>query len=152
MTAEKPSTHRRLPKFIRIVRARPRLMLCGLIGLVAIALLPTEWRLVTRMLVGWDIGVGLYAVAAFHVMARADVGRIRRRAALQDEGQVALLVLVVAAALASLGAIIAQLGSGRTPAQLALATVTILLSWALIHIIFALHYAHEFYSPKDRGG
>ena len=25
------------------------------------------------------------------------------------------------------------------------------LSWLYVHVIFALHYAHEFYSPKDKG-
>jgi uncharacterized membrane protein len=43
---------------------------------------------------------------------------------------------------------VAELGvkdTGRGPAHLALAVVTITLSWAFIHTIFALHYAHEFY-------
>src|SRR5262249_35749031 len=30
--------------------------------------------------------------------------------------------------------------------------VTILLSWTFVHVIFALHYAHEFYAAKPRGG
>ena len=63
-------------------------------------------------------------------------------------------MLTVAAALASLAAIVAELGrSGgrhRQPAHLVLATVTIVLSWAFIHTIFALHYAHEFYD-EDAG-
>ena len=53
------------------------------------------------------------------------------------------------AALASLAAIIAELGVGqggkRTGAQLTLATVTIFLSWVFIHTIFALNYAHDYY-------
>ena len=36
--------------------------------------------------------------------------------------------------------------------QLVLATVTIVLSWALIHTIFALHYAHEFYGSGSKTG
>src|SRR4029453_8050715 len=78
---------------------------------------------------------------------------IRRRAAVEDEGQWAILVLTVVAALASLAAIFAELGSaGRRPGQVAPAAVTILLSWAFIHTIFALHYAHEFYDETDGGG
>ena len=112
----------------------------------------------TRLLVGWDVGVGLYLVLAFHMMARSDVHLIRRRAALQDEGQAAILMLTVASALASLAAILAELGtsagtgSSRQPFQLVLAAVTIVLSWALIHTIFALHYAHEFYDRQTGGG
>jgi len=65
-----------------------------------------------------------------------------------------VLVLTVFAALASLGAILAELGvspgASRTATQLALATTTIALSWAFTHTIFALHYAHDFYG--DYGG
>jgi uncharacterized membrane protein len=75
----------------------------------------------------------------------------------QDEGKLAILVLTVAAALASLAAIVAELGmaangGARQPGQLVLATVTILLSWAFIHTMFALHYAHEFYDQTGGRG
>ena len=37
--------------------------------------------------------------------------------------------------------------------RLTFAIVTILLSWAFIHLVFALHYAHEYYDENDgRGG
>ncbi|PWU25091.1 MAG: DUF1345 domain-containing protein, partial [Candidatus Rokuibacteriota bacterium] len=90
---------------------------------------------------------------AFYLIASSDVSSLRRRAAVEDEGQLTILALTVAAALASLGAIIAELGmapngGSRQPIHLVLATVTILLSWALIHTIFALHYAHEFYDER----
>ena len=147
-----PPHRHRLPKIVRIVRARPRLLLAALLGVAVAVVLPADWRISTRVLVGWDAGVAFYLVAAFMLMGRADIGRIRRRAAVQDEGRFAILVLIVAAALASLGAIVAQLGAGRMPAHLALATLTILLSWALVHVIFALHYAHEFYAAGGRGG
>jgi uncharacterized membrane protein len=145
-----PRQTRLEPSLLRIVRARPRLFSSGAFGaLVTLALTAAPgWRPATRLLVGWDIGSALYLVLAFHMMARSDVHRIRHRAASQDEGQFAILVLTVAAALASLAAIVVLLGSsaaGRQARHLALATVTILLSWAVIHTIFALHYAHEFY-------
>jgi Protein of unknown function (DUF1345) len=63
------------------------------------------------------------------------------------------LVLVVASALASLLAILAELGgANRQPAHLALAAITILLSWAFTHTIFAIHHAHEYYSEKAHKG
>ena len=143
---------RRLPKVLRVIRARPRLFLAALLGAVLGLLLPPEWGLSARALVGWDAGVAFYVIGAFVLMAGADVARIRRRAAILDEGRFAILVVVVGAALASLGGIIAQLGAGRAASHLALSTVTILLSWTFVHVIFALHYAHEFYAAKPRGG
>ena len=146
-----PNSPRRPPRLIRIIRTRPRLFVSILLGLAVIALLfwATDWRIATKLLVGWDLGVGLYLILAYHLIARSDVHRLRRRAANQDEGNSAILVLTIAAAIASMAAIFAELatepGVPRQPGQLILATATVVLSWAFIHSIFALHYAHEFY-------
>jgi len=118
----------------------------------------TDWRPVMRGLVGWDIGIGLYVILAFEMMARANVHQIRRRAATQDEGAIVILVLTVATAMASLLAIVALLGTSavgaaqRRSIELILATITIVLSWAFIHTMFALHYAHEFYDQSGVRG
>jgi uncharacterized membrane protein len=166
--------HHRLPYILRIIRARPRLATSAVIGLIVIAALPSSWWISTRLLVGWDAGIALYLVLVYTLIARSESGHIRGHALRQDEGRVAMLVLTVFAAVASIGAILGELGTGqatgqgtgqvigqiagqvtgqltlqaspRTSAQLALATVTIVLSWAFIHTIFALHYAHDFYS------
>lgn len=153
-----PRHHRRArgPRVFRVIRARPRLFLSAIIGLIVIAALPTAWKLTTRALIGWDVGLALYLTAAFELMARADVHRIRRQAALQDEGRFAILVLTVIAAMASLAAIVVELGStqgtARDPLRLVLAIVTIVLSWGFVHTIFALHYAHEYHAEHKNGG
>jgi uncharacterized membrane protein len=138
---------------VRIVRARPRLFASVLFGLAVIALLPAV-RFATRLLVGWDAGVALYLALVYHLVAVSQVSYIRLRARVKDEGKTAILVLTATAALASLAAIVAELGSsstgGRSPAHLILATVTIVMSWAFTHTIFALHYAHDFY--QEEGG
>jgi uncharacterized membrane protein len=156
-TTSPPATPRHPLRLVRVIKARPRLFLSGLLGLAVIAVLAfaTTWRVATIMLVGWDIGIALYLLLAIILMHRSDVHRIRRRAAIQDENQLTMLALTVAAAAASLVAIFAELGTvpgaAREPAQLIVATVTIVLSWAFIHAMFALHYAHEFYGDgRDR--
>ena len=66
-------------------------------------------------------------------------------------------MLTVGATLASLGAIVFELGGLKqaTPSEavseVLLAMATILLSWAFIHTIFALHYAHEYYGERRDG-
>jgi len=159
MTAEStaaPNT-RRPRSFLRMIRTRPRLFISAVFGLAVAAIISPvfDWRPVTKLLVGWNLGIGLYLILAFSLMARSDVHRIRRRAANQDEGSIALLVLIVVAAMASLAAIFSELattgGASRQPGQLLLATSTIVLSWAFIHSMFALHYAHEFYGNGRDG-
>ena len=142
-----------LQRWVRAVRSRPRLFLAILLGAAIGALLPADWRIATRSLAAWDVALGLYLVLAFRLMANCDVNRIKRRAAHQDEGRFTILVLVVASALASLLAILAELGgANREPAHLALAAITILLSWAFTHAIFAIHYAHEYYGENAHKG
>src|SRR5438094_837860 len=136
-----PTTNRRTrrpPWVWRIIRVRPRLFASSVVGMAAIVVLAalTDWRPVMRGLVGWDIGIGLYVILAFEMMARANVHQIRRRAATQDEGAIVILVLTVATAMASLLAIVALLGTSavgaaqRRSIELILATITIVLSWA----------------------
>jgi uncharacterized membrane protein len=150
---------RRAPLLFRIVGARPRLFSSLAVGavLTAVFALVTDWPFATRLLTGWDITVALYLGLAFHLIATADVQQIQEHAAQQDEGQLTILTCTVAAALASLAAIFAVLGTpaGGTPrprSPLVLAVCTILLSWAFIHTIFALHYAHEFYDETAGRG
>src|SRR5437763_1389698 len=147
---DKPTAERRPPYLIRVILARPRLATSAMLGIAVITLLSSSGMLLSRrLLIGWDVGIALYLVLVYTLMARTGIGEIRAHAADQDEGRLAMLVLTVFAALASLGAILAELGvsSGapRTPVQLALATTTIVLSWAFTHTIFALHYAHDYY-------
>jgi uncharacterized membrane protein len=144
----------RLPYLLRIVRARPRLILAALIGIIVAVLIPAAWHPANRILIGWNVGVWLYLVLIYTMMANSSSHHIGERAATLDEGRFAILAFTVAAALATLGAIIFELGSvhgsNRQHFQLLLAILTILSSWFFIHTIFALHYAHEFYG--ERGG
>lgn len=158
-TATRP-WRRRLWVPFRIVRQRPRLFISVAIGLATtLLLMPADWRLSSRLLVGWDVGVALYLVMVGILMMREDVEQIRRRACVEDEGRITMLVLTCAAALANIAAIIVELasvpdhGGARQPFQLALATATIFLSWVFTHVMFTLHYAHEFYDQNGgRGG
>jgi uncharacterized membrane protein len=165
----------------RILRAHYRLAVCGAIGAaVGLALpatidrsvlvlewLPSELGTVTRGLIGWNAAVLLYLFAAAHIILRSTHESIRRRALLSDEGRNAVLFLSAAATCVAMGSIIAELGQskglfeGEKGAHIALAVTTVFSSWAFMHLIFAFHYAHEFYSegadaphmnPQARGG
>lgn len=146
----------RLPYVLRVLHARPRLLVAAALGIALILLLPAAIPWARRLLAGWNAGVVLYLILLYWRFAGASANDIRSHAAGEDEGSAVILALTVAAALASIGAIVAELGTGegiaRTALQLGLATVTIVLSWALIHTIFALHYAHAFYGSGSNSG
>lgn len=150
MARRSRSTARPWPLVLRVLHARPRIVLAAAVLATASALLPVD-DLVTRLLVAWDLAVATHLGMALSLMRGATVGQIRARAAIEDEGSVGVLVLTVGAALASLVAIAVVLSAPHVDDpdahlhRLSLALVTILLSWAFIHVVFALHYAHEYY-------
>jgi uncharacterized membrane protein len=154
MAKGNPKSARRLPQIVRIAMARPRLFVAAAIAIVVPVFTPSEWGITSRLLAGWDTGVVVYIATVSQLFSRGGVDYMRRRAAAEDEGRFAILVLTAIASLTSLGAIVALLGNShageRHPMQLALAIATILLSWGFIHVIFALHYANEYYSAERR--
>lgn len=159
--------HRRRWLPIRYVRARPRLFLCTALGVLVSLVLPDIWRPTTRALVAWNAATIAFLVSIVVMMLRATHHTIRRKAAIQDEGQFLILSLVILAAIASIGAIVAELGSVKDVTGIAkglhlgLAFLTIVSAWGFVHVMFALHYAHEYYDewrshpeavPQLRGG
>jgi uncharacterized membrane protein len=119
--------------------------------------MPEDWRLVTRLLLSWNFATLVFLISILRMMLRATHQTIRRNAALHDEGQYMILVLSVLAAVASTGAIVAQLGSvkdmtGALKAMhLSLAFGTIVTAWTFVHTMFALHSAHEFFDEWRAG-
>ena len=141
------------PMTMRLARLHARLLI-SIAGGIAVTLAPfvSRWALPTRLLAGWDVGVVLYLALTSWMMAKSSVAEIRRRAAVQDEGAFALLVLGGCAAIASLIAIVAEIGgaqAGQGWSNFAIGMSTILLSWLFVHTIFALHYAHEYYGERS---
>jgi uncharacterized membrane protein len=144
---------RKMSRPVRVVYARPRTFLSVLIGIVAFFLLPGSLRLVTRLLMAWDILITAYLLLVYTMVLRSGLAHIKRNAALQDDGRFVILLVTALGAFASIAAIVFELsGTHRTPLQLTLATVTIALSWAAVHTIFALHYAHDYYGRAKPGG
>jgi uncharacterized membrane protein len=133
--------------------AHKRLFISAVLGLITMLVLPAT--LITRTLIGWDVGVLIYLVAAAVVMTQcSSASAMQSNAAAQDEGAWAILILTAAAGLASLIAIFAELAAiERTDPHygiyVTLAIGTVVLSWTFIHTIFALHYAHEFYGTGE---
>ena len=140
---------------VRLARLHARLLISIAIGLlVTLGLSLTDWSMATKLLIGWDIGVVLYLLLVYQLMVTCGIDDIRRRAAEDDEGALALLVLTGISGLAIMGAIVAELGIAKISGQprsgygVAIAMITIFVSWAFVHTIFALHYAHEYYGAR----
>lgn len=159
MTQTPVNPYQSKPLLTRLVLARPRLLICFVIGLATALLLPEALaqQTITKAIIGWNVGACLYLVLAARLMFWSTHERMKNRALQQDEGRVVVLVFVVTAALMCIGAIVAELavvkelkGTLRY-AHIALAALTIASSWAFTQVMFALHYAHDYYATEVRG-
>lgn len=158
-TSAKAPLHQR-SLVLRVIRARPRLFASALIAGLTLALLPQAMapHLASRLLLSWNAGVCSYLLLAAIMVARATPAHMRWRARIEDEGRRMILAGVVLATLACLVAIFVQLALARDLhgllkyAHIALAALTMASAWAFVHLIFALHYAHDFYSDRGQNG
>jgi len=145
-------------KLWRQVGARPRLLSSIVAGTCAFFLLPDQLTASFRALVVWDIGAGLYLLLAWVMMSHASLEHMRWRAGIEDDSAATVLFLTVAAAIASLAAIILELSGLKSDSlieqsqHLVLVGLTFLASWLLVHTSFALHYAHAYYVSLSRDG
>ena len=140
----------------KILVARRRFMLAILAGVGLFVLLPDSMRLGTRLVLAWDLVSAIYVIFALIMVMRSDVENCRARAALYDESDWVILMVVIASAAASFAAIFVELAvikssQAGTLLGLLITGVTVVLSWTLTHVLFTLHYANVYYRPHEHG-
>jgi uncharacterized membrane protein len=140
----------------RLLLARRRLLASIVAGILLFLVLPGDLRFVTRILIAWDLTALIYVVFAFVMIARSTVETCHRRAALYDEADWVIVMLVVLSAAASFAAIFTELAilkkePGTPVLAIAVTGLTVVLSWTFTHMIFTLHYANLYYMPQKGG-
>ncbi|ESQ77204.1 DUF1345 domain-containing protein [Asticcacaulis sp. AC402] len=143
---------------IRYLRQKPQLLLSLAAALTVLAACHvfTPVNDLTAALVAWNSFTCLYIAIALVHMLRASYATLESRAHLYDDGEGVILILSLVAAGLSFAAIAGELATsaGLPPAvkawHIALSGVTLLSSWTFIHLAFAFHYAHGYYSGLAR--
>jgi uncharacterized membrane protein len=132
---------------------RPRVLVGAAMGLVALLVLPRTLPFSVRCSIAWDIGGLAYLILAFRLIRSCPVELIRRRAAVQDESGFVILAIVLLAIASSFAAIVGLIADAKTAAPgaklayVVIAGATIVISWLVMQVLFAVHYAHEHYAP-----
>jgi uncharacterized membrane protein len=135
--------------------AHIRFIVASFVGIAVWFYAPLDQPLL-RFLAAWNTAGWLFVVLLLVMMTRAEIEGIKRQASLEDASRAVLLVAIILGSVATLIALVLQLsalgkeqGTERT-LIFALSFSTILVSWFLIHIVFAAYYAHEFHSEATR--
>jgi uncharacterized membrane protein len=126
--------------------------LIALVVSAAVAfLLPASLPPLASLAIAWDSAVVAFLAMTWWVVQSSPPELMRQTVLANDQGRVGILVLVLLAVGASLGAIFFLLQRAKDTGvelslpQVALAVLTIICSWFFTHVMFALHYAHRYY-------
>jgi len=109
------------------------------------------------VMIGFDIAAAVFLLSCIPLL-RHEAAAMRQAASENDANRVVLLILTLILSLVILVTVAGELvGAGHpTVPEKLLIVATLLLSWTGANMVYALHYAHLFYSSgkdgKDRGG
>jgi uncharacterized membrane protein len=98
---------------------------------------------IIHIMIGWDAGCAVLLLLSWISFFTITPKQIREQYKKQDETRLLIFLIIVVSALASLSAIV-DLFLSKSP-YLAVAVSGMMLSWALVHTIFASRYAHLYY-------
>jgi uncharacterized membrane protein len=106
---------------------------------------------------GWDVVAALLVGRVWTRVHGFTPAQTRELATREDDSRASSELLVLLACVASLGGAAAALLKAHqsdAPWEAILtgaAVLTVALSWALVHTVFALRYAHQYYTPGTEG-
>jgi uncharacterized membrane protein len=141
----------------RGITARRRVTVSVLVGLIAGLLAVPLAPLVLPPLVAWDVAAVIYVGWVFVKLWHLDAEETARHAEREDPTRAAADLILICAAVASLGAVgvvIVVAGGHGGALQIlegSFAVFSVLASWAVIHTVFMLRYARLYYLDEDGG-
>jgi uncharacterized membrane protein len=143
--------------FLRRPPAGGQVAGCLLVGAAVVAVL---WRFIMpapALLLGWDVAALIYLIMVWLAVYRMTAEVTARMAGREDPSNPVAEVLVVGASIAALVAVAFALvragqTAGSTKAMLiSLGTVSVVVSWLVVHTVYMLRYARGYYSEPAGG-
>jgi uncharacterized membrane protein len=149
-------TNRLATASVRLDQHR-RLLIAAVLGLAAAAVTAffVPWQL--SVLAGWDVAAAFVAGSVWIFIATLDAASTRQVATREDDSRKAVDLITVVASIVSLIGVILGLAHARTHTGAVswvltgVAVFTVFLSWFTVHTLFALRYAHLYYSAPVGG-
>ena len=146
-------------RLFQTFRSRPKLFVCALLAFVAFALIPDQWSLhfSSKVVLAWNLGSICYLMVTAEMMFSGDAQGMQKRAIRQNVGRWLVLSLVIIASLVCVGAIFTVLSNAKDFqglfkwGHITLVALTVFTSWVFTQVMFAQHYAHEYYFAVSKG-
>jgi uncharacterized membrane protein len=139
------------------VSSGARLLAVVVLGTLAGGLVAAfgPWQL--SVLAGWDVSAAVFIAWVWLSVGRFTPAETGSFATREDDSRVATSILLLSASVVSLVGIgfdLFKAGDAHSAGRFTLtviAVVTVALSWAVVHTVFALRYAHEYYTEPIGG-
>jgi len=148
----------RIADLVWVQDARHRLFL-GLVAGIAIFLasrgIPPLW---SAAIAGWNAFAGVILLLDWLIISTTPLRKIRERAQQEDLSRFLIFLFVVVAACAALFAVGFLISEHKGQSReglgghLLLTLSTVISSWALVHTVYSLRYAHAYYGDSDEQG
>jgi uncharacterized membrane protein len=145
------------------VSSRSHLLIAILAGIIASLAVPGRALTIVpggkaHVVLSWDVGAAIFLLLWAITMIRTPIWDMPKRAKAQQDGEWTVFALTLAGIVASIVAIviefhnIANLKHEARDVHLGLVIATLLVSWLTMQLVFALRYAHEYYTISDGSG
>jgi uncharacterized membrane protein len=100
----------------------------------------------------FDVAALVFLIAISTLLRKGKAAEMRKAAAANDANRVGLLVLTGVTMLVILTSVAKEMQAKSDALAIALVIATLVLAWLFSNTIYALHYAHLFYSDPDGDG
>lgn len=137
---------------VRIFKTRPRLAIAVAVGLAAFSVLElsTPLNAQTAGIIALNTAQIFFLILFVSTMHFSNLDKVKKYALQQDDGKNLILALVLGVAGFTLASLILELHDARSSPHrdlhLLLAFISVASAWLFSHTMFAVHYAHEYYS------
>jgi uncharacterized membrane protein len=112
----------------------------------------------TRAIIGWDCFAVVFLGLITAMAITATPAQMPANARAQEEGEWSIFAVVVFGTIMSFAAIISEFSGTKDMApamkreHLTLVVATLVLTWLVTQVVFAMRYAHEYYTASGNTG
>jgi len=135
--------------------AHYRLLISLAAAIIALLVTHGHFKWPAVVLITWVTSAMAIIVMDWIIILNAHPREIRKIAKLQDASRVFIFLFVIVASFVSLGSILFLLKSTKggsaadVTGHILLGMASVMVSWWLVHTLFAMRYAHMYYSPDE---
>jgi uncharacterized membrane protein len=141
----------------KTISAKTRIAMVAIVGALVFLAVSTAVSLTIAPLIAWDSAALIFMIWVWSTVWSMD-GHLTAKFAVREDpsrGVTDLIMLAASvASLVSVGLVLLRAGHSHGTAQLlqiALGAVSVIISWAVLHTLYTLHYARLYYTEPVGG-